>query len=154
MAENLEPEEYRVSVSEAMTVARFDTGTVFDPETVRETVEEAGLTYAGTRLVARGRLIDDNDRLLLVDEESDMRLLLAPAKDTEPYENLRDVPEDDRGDTVHVRGTIQEDEEGLETAEEVEADFSLLVESYELDPQQVRLPPIYPEDDDDEDGWF
>lgn len=137
-----------------MTVARFDTGTVFEPEIVRETVEEAGLTYAGTRLVARGRLIDDNDRLLLVDEESDMRLLLAPAEDTEPYENLRDVPEDDRGDTVHVRGTIQEDKEGLESSEESGTDFRLLVDSYVLDPKAVRLPPVYPEEDDDEDGWF
>lgn len=137
-----------------MTVARFDTGAVFEPETVRETVEEAGLTYAGTKLVARGRLMEEKDRLLLVDQATEMRLLLVPGEESEPYESLRDSPEDDRGDTVHVRGTIQEDEEGLETAEEVEADFSLLVESYELDPQQVRLPPIYPEDDDDEDGWF
>ena len=131
----------QVSVERAEYVAIFGAQQAFDFEKARTAVEEAGFSYQGMELIARGRVrsakLDDGATgWLLIDEKVGMHLRLTAAEEDSIFRKLVEAASNGvLPDTVQARGVI------VEVSERSGTQVALALTTFEPAEKAV-LPPL------------
>lgn len=132
---------------EGVFYARFEEGTPFSLDAVKDAVRRAGLTYRQTELVARGRLVEafpGAPGLLLVDERVAMVLLLVEGSDPAAFGDLRAGPRTGRtADAVQITGLVVETPDAEARARAAGADMVLVVGEFAA-ASEATIPPVHP----------
>ena len=153
-----------MSVERAEYVATFAAQTPFDIEKAREAVEKAGFSYKGMELVARGQVVSveregGRTEWLLKDLKAGMVIRLIGKKEHAAFEKLlTSASNNTLPNNIQVRGRVVETSEASKIAKQVDAQFTVMLTSFEAAKEAV-IPPLVPQKSQEkkktkDDSWF